>query len=189
MAKSKGNVITHGLSGKVGDLLVFRQTKGQTIVSKIPDVPKTVSEKQKQQRQRFRQAVIYAQTATVAPGTKEIYEGVAKKRGSTSFNVAVADFLGVPEIKQVDLSNYAGQPDDIIKIEVVDDTMVKYVHVAIISTDGTVVEEGQAQADASGYVWTYTAVQINDAIAGGKIVVSVSDLPGNIVEESEELPY
>jgi hypothetical protein len=29
MAKQHGNVVTHGLSGKVGDLLVFRQRDGK----------------------------------------------------------------------------------------------------------------------------------------------------------------
>ncbi|SDF09761.1 hypothetical protein SAMN05421825_1031 [Epilithonimonas hungarica] len=33
MAESKNNIITHGLSGKVGDLIVFRQRSGDTIVS------------------------------------------------------------------------------------------------------------------------------------------------------------
>ena len=36
MAKSENNIITHGLSGKIGDLLVFKQVNGKTIVSKVP---------------------------------------------------------------------------------------------------------------------------------------------------------
>lgn len=36
MAESKNNIVTHGLSGKVGDLLVFSQRNGKTIVSKAP---------------------------------------------------------------------------------------------------------------------------------------------------------
>jgi len=38
MAKSRNNVITHGLSGLIGDLLVFRQKGGKTIVSDRPKV-------------------------------------------------------------------------------------------------------------------------------------------------------
>ena len=34
MAKQTNNVITHGLSGKVGDLLVFRQRAGKTVIAK-----------------------------------------------------------------------------------------------------------------------------------------------------------
>ena len=36
MAKQTNNVVTHGLSGKVGDLLVFRQRAGKTVVGKAP---------------------------------------------------------------------------------------------------------------------------------------------------------
>ena len=36
MAKSNNNVITHGLSGKVGDIIVFSQRGGKTIISKAP---------------------------------------------------------------------------------------------------------------------------------------------------------
>ena len=36
MAKQGYNVVTHGTSGKIGDLLVFRQRDGKTIISKIP---------------------------------------------------------------------------------------------------------------------------------------------------------
>jgi hypothetical protein len=35
MAKQTNNVVIHRLNGKVGDLLVFRQRAGQTVVSKI----------------------------------------------------------------------------------------------------------------------------------------------------------
>jgi hypothetical protein len=63
MAKSQKNVVTYGLSGKIGDLLVFRQVDGKTIVSKIPKQSKTVLEKQQKQRNRFQQATIYAKSA------------------------------------------------------------------------------------------------------------------------------
>jgi hypothetical protein len=37
MAKSKNNLVTHGLSGKIGDMLVFRQVGGETIVSAVSE--------------------------------------------------------------------------------------------------------------------------------------------------------
>jgi hypothetical protein len=43
MAKSKNNVITFGLSGKTGDLIIFRRRDGQTIVTKVPHVSSKVS--------------------------------------------------------------------------------------------------------------------------------------------------
>jgi hypothetical protein len=47
MAKQSGNVVTFGLSGKVGDLLIFRQVDGKTVVSKVPEQPKTRRPKSK----------------------------------------------------------------------------------------------------------------------------------------------
>ncbi|MDR3297292.1 MAG: hypothetical protein LBS94_03555, partial [Prevotellaceae bacterium] len=79
MATSKNNVVTHGLSGKIGDLLVFRQMGGKTIVSKVPEKSNVVSDKQVAHRKRFQQAVIYAQGAVADPETKGLYEAAAKK--------------------------------------------------------------------------------------------------------------
>lgn len=36
MAESKNNIITYGLSGKIGNILVFSQRNGKTIVSQAP---------------------------------------------------------------------------------------------------------------------------------------------------------
>jgi hypothetical protein len=185
MAKSKNNVLTFGLSGKVGGMLIFRQKNGETIVAKIPDRTKPASEKQLARQRRFKQAVIYGQSALLITESKSIYEEIAKKTGKTPFIAAVGDFLNVPEINSLDLSDYSGQPGNTITIEVDDDVLVKEVRVSIIDADGSVIEEGPAVPDALGYVWTYTAVQNNDDVNGDKIVISVSDLPGNVVEKTE----
>jgi hypothetical protein len=185
MAKSNNNVVTYGLSGKIGDLLVFRQVDGKTIVSKMPEKPKTVSEKQKAQRKRFQQAVIYAQAAIADPETKALYQ-VAAKKGKKPVNVAVADFFNAPDIEQIDLSGYAGNVGDRIRIIASDDFAVKSVHVRITNADGSLVEEGNA-VQSAGNLWTYTATQNNDHLEGDKIVVSASDLPGNVTHEEHTL--
>jgi len=64
MAKSKNNVITHGLSGLIGDLLVFRQRANKTIVA---DRPKPFStpptDLQLGIQRRFKRAAQYARKA------------------------------------------------------------------------------------------------------------------------------
>jgi hypothetical protein len=97
MAKSQKNVVTYGLSGKIGDLLVFRQVNGKTIVSKMPQAPTNASEKQKGQQQHFQQATIYAKTALGDPSIKERYEAAAKKKkGRAAYHIAVVDFFNAP---------------------------------------------------------------------------------------------
>jgi hypothetical protein len=176
MAKSVNNVITHGLSGKIGDLLVFRQRGGKTVVANVPRKSNKVSEKQKEQRRKFQLAVLYGQS----PENQEIYREKAAKKGRVPFNVAVADFLKAPDIEQVDLSGYTGQPGDTIRIRVTDDFAVAGVTVRITNPDGSPVEEGEAQSDPFGYEWTFTAARTNDSLEGDKIEIFASDIPGNI---------
>jgi hypothetical protein len=183
MAKSKNNVITYGLSGKIGDLLVFRQRDGITVVSKMPEQQKEASEKQTANRKRFQQAAVYAKIAVEDAETKDLYGEQAKKRkGLTAYNVAVADFFNAPDIDTVDLSAYTGSVDDQIRIIVSDDFAVKSVHVQINNADGSLVEQGFALRGA-GNLWTYIATENNESLDGDKILITASDLPGNIVAE------
>ncbi|MDR7695328.1 hypothetical protein RIU14_11235 [Riemerella anatipestifer] len=62
MAESKNNIITHSLSGKVGDLIIFSQRNGKTIVSKVPQKADRNSTKQLEHQQKFQKAVLYAKT-------------------------------------------------------------------------------------------------------------------------------
>jgi hypothetical protein len=183
MAKSQNNVVTHGLSGKIGKVLVFRQVGGKTIVSGMPQMPKTASALQKEQRRRFQQAALYSKAAIESAELGEDYAAAAKKKGRTPYIIAVADFLRAPSIDQVDLSDYTGQTGEVIRIRVSDDFKVKWVHVSITGSDGELVESGEAVPDATGYEWTYTVTQANNSLSGDKIVISVSDTPGNITQE------
>ena len=127
--------------------------------------------------------MLYAQL----PGNQEIYKEKAAKKGRTPFNVAVADFLKAPSIENVNISGYTGNAGDTIRISVMDDFAVKAVTVRITNSDGTLVEEGDAVSDAAGYEWTFTATQINDSLAGDKIEIFVSDIPGNITGDELSL--
>jgi hypothetical protein len=185
MAKSKKNVITHGLSGKIGDLLVFRQVDGQTIVSQMPRKSSTTeSEKQAAHRKRFQQAVLYARIAIESPETGKLYKAAAAKSGKKAFNIAVADFFHAPDIETVDLSKYHGNAGDPIRIITRDDFAVKSVTVRIVNSDGSLHEEGEAVQSVSA-LWIYTAIRDNENLDGDKIIVTVSDLPGNVTEEEQ----
>ena len=186
MAKQTNNVVTHGLSGKIGDLLVFSQRGGKTIVGKVPQKRKTDTEQQKEHRRKFQRAVLYAKSALADPEMREAY-GKSAKTGQNGYNVAVADFFNAPDIHNVDVSNYTGQSGDAIRIRVTDDFMVKEVKVRISSADGTLVEDGYAAPDAVGYVWTYIATSTNDDMDGNRIEIIASDLPGNIAVEEKIL--
>jgi hypothetical protein len=109
------------------------------------------------------------------------------RKGRTARIAAIADYLHAPDIERVDISGYHGQLDDVIRIEAIDDVVVQEVKVVIINSDGTLVEEGFAVQEATGFEWTYIATAINDSLAGDRIEVYASDLPGNIAKAEELL--
>ena len=186
MAESKNNIITHGLSGKVGDLIVFRNKGGRTFVSSAPRKPiGEPSDAQKEHQKRFQEAVFY--TKGITPEVEEMYKKEAKKKGITYYNVSVADFMKAPEIVNVDLSNYTGAIGDTIVVTVHDNFKVASVTVEITNADGSEVENGAAVSDASSTIWTYTAKAANASLAGDKITIRAYDMPGNVTEEEKEI--
>jgi hypothetical protein len=168
-------------------MLVFRQVGGKTIVSGMPRQSKTPTEAQKGQRRHFQQAAIYSKAALESPELGEAYVAEAKKRGRMPYIVAVADFLRAPNIDRIDLSDYRGEAGNVIRIRASDDFKVRWVHVNITDADGQLVEEGEAVPDATGYEWLYTATVANESVAGDRVIVSVSDMPGNITREEQDL--
>ena len=192
MARSKNNVVMHGMSGIIGDLILFRQWFGRTIVGKIPKGSTETTEGQKQVRVKFQNAVKYARMSLADPATKKLYKQEAGN-GKSAFNVAVADFFTAPKIEQINAAAYNGAAGDKIGILVTDDFMVKTVEVTITAPDGRQVEKGNAVQEANvaregdNPQWFYTATTVNGSLAGSKITVLASDLPGNPTSEEKVL--
>lgn len=189
MAESKNNVLTHGLSGLVGDLIVFRAMNGKTIVSSKPkERTGEPTEAQQAVQAKFQEAVLYAKVAIKNPETAADYKEEAEKKEKTAYNVAIADFFHAPDIKTVDLEKYSGKAGDTITIEVTDDFKVKSVTVAILNADGTEVEHADAKQDANDTrKWVFTAKAANASLDGDKIIIRASDIPGNVTEKETSL--
>ena len=188
MAKSKDNIVTHGLSGKVGNMLVFRQRAGKTIVGKVP-VRKGIqpSDKQIAVLEKFQDGVIYAKSAIADPVTKAKYQACAVD-GQTAYNLALADYCVAPEIKSIDVSNYNGGIGDTIIVKATDNFMVKGVKLSIQKLDGTMIEEGDALQDEQKVIeWVYTATVTNATPGNIKVVAQAHDLPGNITVKEQVL--
>jgi hypothetical protein len=187
MAESKNNIVTHGLSGKIGDLLVFRNRAGKTIVASAPkERTGEPTEAQKQHQLRFQEAILYAQGVLSDPERKAAYKSVAGE-GVSAYNVAVADFMHAPDIHHVDVSGYTGKAGDSIMVEVTDDFRVSAVTVTILNADGSEVEHGNAMQQANTTMWLYIATAANDTLAGDKITIRAYDLPGHISLQEQAL--
>ena len=178
MAKVRNNILVRGLSGAVGEQFVIRKDKaGRTIVSNKPefDENRQFSEAQLAQQEAFREASAYAQTAK----DQEVY--VAKAEGTPLHprNVAMADWLHEPQIKDIDLSGWSGLAGQVIRIQAVDDVQVRQVTVVITDEAGAVLEQGSA-VRAEGLWWNYTTTQA--ASGTPKVIASAQDLPGHIAK-------
>ena len=186
MAVVKHNLITQGLSGTLGGTIVFRQVGNRTIVSTPPgeqtDPP---SAAQLAHRQRFQEAALYAKGQLQDPALKEEYRlaGEHRSKPTPAFAIAVADFMEAPDIHEIDLSDYHGDPGDTIRVRVTDNFRVDEVRIRITGADGTAVENGQAVQQQNAIDWVYTATAANASLTGDKIIVQALDLPGNLTEQ------
>ena len=187
MASVKLNPILEQIRGQIGDL-VFKHIRDKAIVSRKPNREGvTLSEAQKAQNERFRQAALYGKVILAEPEARALYEAAAEKDNKPLFSLAVADFLNAPSIGEVDVSDYSGSVGDQLIITARDDFEVVGVQVMLSDTDGNEIECGEA-VPAAGGDWVYTATE---AVATGttvRIGVAARDRPGGIAEAVTETP-
>lgn len=181
MAKVRNNIIMQGLSGTLGNQLTIRQDKaGRTIVATRPryNPNRVFSETQQQHRNDFREAAAYAQSARGA----EIYASKAAGTPMNPYNVALADWFHAPEILELDLGDWSGQPGKVIRVKALDDVLVMQVSISIRDAGGALLEQGPATSVDTLW-WEYTT----HATGSGKltVVATAQDMPGNITEMSK----
>lgn len=183
MAKVTFNALTKGFSGMIGRMLVFRRVGNNTIVQAAPVRKAKWSPAQKEQRQRFKEASLYAGGVTANPAMKMAYAlTVRGQKGKAAYHAALTDFLNPPEITHVDCTGYTGQPGSRIHVLACDDFKVVSLSVQILAADGTVIESGAAHVQVNGVEWVYTATVENVLTAGSCVKVKARDLPGNETE-------
>lgn len=178
MAKLKYNVVMHGASGVVGDLLEFRQRNGKTIIAKIRARTKKVTAAQQLVRDTFRRAAAWAKSALKDPSIKAVYELRASGDIAAS-NLAMKDFFTPPVVTVVNTDAYNGAIGSSIIVTATDDTKVVSVAVQIFDNSRNLLEEGAAIQQGDEDDWLYTATTLNNSPAGGTVVVEARDLPGN----------
>jgi len=178
MAESKNNYVMHGMSGKLGKLLVFRQRGGKTIATAIPIRSNVFTEGQLEIQSKFKEAASWARGILKNAENRKFYSSQATG-GQSAFNMAIADWFTDPEIKKIDTTDYTGVVGSVIKIEVTDIIKVQSVKVSITTASGALLEEGSAVFDADSQQWLYAAVQNNATPVGCHIKATATDKPGN----------
>ncbi|WP_295118095.1 hypothetical protein [uncultured Chitinophaga sp.] len=190
MIQKKFNAITHGASGKFGDICVFYQRNGKTCIGVVPSKrPGPCKPAQQKARDRFSAANIYAGEVLANPAMKEMYY---KRRtaGANVQNMAVKDYFHGPEIMQVDASGYTGNPGGAIVVMAKDNVMVHAVTISIYDQADNLLETGPAivldrgkTSKCKSSIWQYIAAATVESALVCRIVVTALDMPGNSVVE------
>lgn len=174
MAKVKQNVLIQGISGTIGNNLVFRHMKdGSIIVSAKQDFSRRVfSKRQLTHQRRFQEAVAYARDAAKS---NPMYAELAKKTQKTAYNIALSDWFDPPVIQDVQ------RKGSLIQVKATDKVAVAKVLVFILDEEDKIVEQGEAIVQ-EGPVWEYTTN------ANGRIRVEAWDFAGNVARDEIRLP-
>ncbi len=175
MARVRKNMAMQGLTGLLGDQFLMRTDKaGRTIVSSRPVFKegRAFSQAQADHQEAFREAALYAKGAK----DLEVYIRKAERTPQNAYNIAVADWFSPPEVKEVDLSEWDGQAGQVIRVRALDDVKVERVEVALRDAQGTVLEQGPAQAADESW-WTYTTRA--QASGATQVLATAWDLPGH----------
>src|ERR1039457_304487 len=182
MANATENVIDRRLRGKFGKFCIFRTINFKTFMSPYPDYSKrTWSKNQKAVRMRFRDAMIWTRQTLDDPEKRKFYQKKAK-RGQSVWNVGVADYMKKPRIDKIDIRDYKGQKGDLIHIQARDNYMIKTVMITLLNAMGLEVESYLIPNNTDFFVWEYEAMEPNPDWQGGRVVVRITDSPGNVTE-------
>jgi hypothetical protein len=185
MAISFKNVITRMYSGRVGDI-VLRNYGGKSVMAKRPDCSKVVkSPAQLENQKRFAKAVRSSKNVKSDPERCEYYRKNKKKKSQDVYHAAMSDFMSKPKVQKVDLVSYRGLKGNVIRISAYDKFRVETVNVMILNDKGQLIERGLAVARiySGNREWDYIATVEYPDYKGGRIEVSVTDRPGNVVRE------
>jgi hypothetical protein len=161
-----------------------KRYRGKTVFSVVPPERRSIKKqkpKERENRERFQEATIYAKKCMENPEIKALYKTGITEKKSAAIRVALTDYLNAPVVHYIRTFDYKGNIGDPIRIMATDDFMVTKVEVEIVTPDGKRLEKGQAVRNARReHMWRYTATKVNEKVIGTKIKVVASDRPGNI---------
>ena len=178
------NPVIGFLNGKVGDLVFVHTKDGRIRVQHRPVRRAGFSAGELKGQALLAAANRYVHDVRQDPERYADYQNAARVIGKRACDLAKADFIHPPAVRDVDFSAYSGQAGQPIVIEATDDFGVVEVLVSLNEIAGGAIEEGAASLDQASGRWIYKAQM---AVRPGQtIVVQVSavDRPGNVATKS-----
>ncbi|NOT76429.1 MAG: hypothetical protein HOP08_15990 [Cyclobacteriaceae bacterium] len=151
---------------------------------------------QQANRDRFTNAIRYAQMQIAKDDRRALYETGITRKKTTAYKVAMCDALTAPQVRGIDTRFYSGLIHDLISIRAIDDFRVARVVVSITTGNGRELEHGDAVKDnAPSQLWRYSVRKQNRSLPGTIITVTAFDHPGNqqtaekVVGQEEQTNY
>ncbi|WP_163712919.1 hypothetical protein [Mangrovibacterium lignilyticum] len=186
MAKISGNPAVKGASGMVGGTLVYRKFGKETILASAPEKSsKEPSEKQVEQREKFRLANFYAARVKANPELLAAYRDAMIRRSYINVHsLIIADYFREPEIISFNQEVDETTSEVRIAVLVVALLQAKSVTLRIQTPDGTVLESGPAVMEADQQIWLYSPADPAQLASGNLMEVEVTDYPGHLVTKS-----
>jgi hypothetical protein len=184
MSIVKNNVLTKGFSGKFGDIL-FKQIGKKTFAYPVPPSPKKESDKQRSNRDKFREATQFAHAMMADDERKAYYKKLAKKlKLPNAYTAAITDFMRKPEIYWVDTDKYNGKPGDQIYIQASKkEIKVENVNVIVSSNEDQVIEYGAAQR-VSADQWIFKSTLTRRQTASSyRVMITAIDVAGQSIDK------
>jgi hypothetical protein len=180
MSKIINNPNMKGLSGMLGNVVVFRESRGQLQMCNRPKRRIGTSQTQQAVIDKFAEAVAFAKGQMSDPVGKAEYQAMVGVRFSSAYGAAVADCLSGPRIVNIDTTVYNGAINEKITVKAVDNVRVAEVFVELRSATDVLIEKGFAVKDPlNELLWVYAATVANAVLSGTKVIVTAKDKPNN----------
>jgi len=113
---------------------------------------------------------------------QSLYQNKAVGSALSAYQWALADYFGMPEVEEIDVSGWTGEAGQSIVIRARENLIVLHVDVMISegSAGNSVLESGEAeQSDTDRSLWIYTTSTAVPQQPGICVDVVAYDLPGN----------
>src|SRR5689334_4714898 len=126
MARVHNNWITLGLSGRLGEALIFRTVNGQTYLSQKPTFSGNWSAAQQANRHKLQRAMTFARDVKQRPELLAPYEQAARAAGgyTNATSLLVRDFFHAPQVTDLTLHERLGTTGQELRILATDDFRV-----------------------------------------------------------------
>ncbi|HEX5837430.1 MAG TPA: hypothetical protein VFY26_06340 [Anaerolineales bacterium] len=168
-----------------GRFVLYKTQSGRTLFARKPGFSSEqgTNGSSASQRETVRNAVTYAEFAS----GQAIYQSRAVGSPISAYNLAVADYLGKPQIMDIEIRGWTGGIGQTIRLLAKDNFMVLRVHL-VIRDSQFVWEAGEAeQSESNKLIWTYITRAPVEREPGLWLEAYAYDLPGNIGEYRLEL--